>query len=201
MTNVSRGYGFVRFSDELEQQRSLAEMQGQFCGSRPMRISMATPKTRDRVPNGMPNLSMSPPQSSMMANMNGMGMGMTGMNMGMGMSYGAGPQGHGQYNQFTDPHNTTVFVGGLSAFVTEDELRRLVNFCSLSYDLDSQSDLLCSYFQPYGMITYVKIPPGKGCGFVQFAERPAAEAAMGALNGFNIGKSFNRLCAITEAHH
>ena len=25
-------------------------------------------------------------------------------------------------NQFTDPNNTTVFVGGLSGYVTEDEL-------------------------------------------------------------------------------
>ena len=47
-------------------------------------------------------------------------------------------------NQFTDPNNTTVFVGGLSGYVTEDELR--------------------SFFQGFGEITYVKIPPGKGCG-------------------------------------
>ena len=26
-------------------------------------------------------------------------------------------------NQFTDPNNTTVFVGGLSGYVTEDEVR------------------------------------------------------------------------------
>jgi RNA recognition motif-containing protein len=43
-TGHSRGYGFVRFLSEIEQQRSLTEMQGQFCGSRPMRISLATPK-------------------------------------------------------------------------------------------------------------------------------------------------------------
>lgn len=45
-TGQSRGYGFVRFSDEGDQQRALLEMQGVYCGNRPMRISTATPKTR-----------------------------------------------------------------------------------------------------------------------------------------------------------
>jgi len=46
MTGQSRGYGFVRFSEESDQQRALVEMQGVYCGNRPMRISTATPKTR-----------------------------------------------------------------------------------------------------------------------------------------------------------
>jgi len=33
-TGLSRGYGFVRFSNEQEMQRAMAEMQGQYCGSR-----------------------------------------------------------------------------------------------------------------------------------------------------------------------
>lgn len=46
VSGQSRGYGFVRFSDETDQQRALVEMQGVYCGSRPMRISTATPKNR-----------------------------------------------------------------------------------------------------------------------------------------------------------
>ncbi len=46
VTGQSRGYGFVRFSEESDQQRALVEMQGVYCGNRPMRISTATPKTR-----------------------------------------------------------------------------------------------------------------------------------------------------------
>jgi len=46
VTGQSRGYGFVRFSEETDQQRALVEMQGVYCGNRPMRISTATPKTR-----------------------------------------------------------------------------------------------------------------------------------------------------------
>ncbi|KAG0197750.1 hypothetical protein BGX28_008728 [Mortierella sp. GBA30] len=156
-TGLSRGYGFVRFSDENDQQRSLQEMQGVYCGSRPIRISMATPK----------------PKAS------------TGGMVGMGAVAGVTPSGYGYHsatqptspqhglNQFTDPNNTTVFVGGLSGVAHEDELR--------------------SVFAAYGDITYVKIPPGKGCGFVQFVHRQSAEMAINQLNGYLIGNSRVRL--------
>ena len=41
----SRGYGFVRFLDETDQQRALIEMHG-YSGvnQKPMRVSLATPK-------------------------------------------------------------------------------------------------------------------------------------------------------------
>jgi RNA recognition motif-containing protein len=88
--------------------------------------------------------------------------------------YGAQQQQQQQpMNQFTDPNNTTVFVGGLSGYVTEDELR--------------------SFFQGFGEITYVKIPPGKGCGFVQFVQRHAAEMAINQMQGYPIGNSRVRL--------
>jgi RNA recognition motif-containing protein len=35
VTGVSRGYGFVRFTDEADQQRALIEMHGLYCLSRP----------------------------------------------------------------------------------------------------------------------------------------------------------------------
>jgi len=97
------------------------------------------------------------------------------------MQWGMAPQFYNQaafnpmqpMNQFTDPNNTTVFVGGLSGYVTEDELR--------------------SFFQGFGEITYVKIPPGKGCGFVQFVHRHAAEMAINQMQGYPIGNSRVRL--------
>jgi len=39
----------------------------------------------------------------------------------------------------------------------------------------------------------VKIPVGKGCGFVQFADRKSAEDAIESLNGTVIGKNTVRL--------
>lgn len=172
LSGMSRGYGFVRFSDESDQQRALSEMQGVYCGNRPMRISTATPKNKGP------------------SNMGGGGGGAMGMqgghnpNMGyppqpgmgyppMGNAYGNQGAQQQPMNQFTDPNNTTVFVGGLSGYVTEDELR--------------------SFFQGFGEITYVKIPPGKGCGFVQFVQRHAAEMAINQMQGYPIGNSRVRL--------
>lgn len=154
VTSTSRGYGFVRFSDEGEMQRALSEMQGVYCGSRPMRISTATPKNKGG-PNGG---SVSP------------GSNQQGMYQVPPNAPYYGSQG---VNQFTDPNNTTVFVGGLSGYVSEDELR--------------------SYFNNFGEITYVKIPPGKGCGFVQFVTRQSAEAAITQMQGYPIGNSRVRL--------
>lgn len=65
--------------------------------------------------------------------------------------------------QDLDPSNTTLFIGGLSASVSEIELREV--------------------FGRYGDIVYVKVPPGKNCGFVQFTDRSAAERGMMEMNG------------------
>ncbi|KAI9732072.1 MAG: hypothetical protein M1818_007667 [Claussenomyces sp. TS43310] len=164
ISGMSRGYGFVRFSDEGDQQRALTEMQGVYCGNRPMRISTATPKNKSGggAPGGMGGMPGGVPGS--------MPPGMYSMGAPPPMGYYGAPQ---PMNQFTDPNNTTVFVGGLSGYVTEDELR--------------------SFFQGFGEITYVKIPPGKGCGFVQFVQRHAAEMAINQMQGYPIGNSRVRL--------
>ncbi|KAF1944679.1 RNA-binding domain-containing protein [Clathrospora elynae] len=166
ISGMSRGYGFVRFASEEDQQKALTEMQGVYCGNRPMRISTATPKNKSGGPGGPGGMGMPP----------GGGVGPGGPNMGM-YTMGAPPMGYygaaQPMNQFTDPNNTTVFVGGLSGYVTEDELR--------------------SFFQGFGEITYVKIPPGKGCGFVQFVQRHAAEMAINQMQGYPIGNSRVRL--------
>ncbi|KAG8905264.1 RRM protein [Tulasnella sp. 403] len=73
----------------------------------------------------------------------------------------------------SDPYNTTVFVGGLSGLISEDTLR--------------------TFFGPFGDIHYVKIPPGKGCGFVQFVRKADAEMAIEKMQGFPIGGGRVRL--------
>lgn len=74
---------------------------------------------------------------------------------------------------FTDPNNTTVFVGGLSSEVTEQTLFML--------------------FKPFGIIQQVKIPPGKNCGFIKYSTREEAEEAIAAMQGFVIGGNRVRL--------
>ncbi|CAM8942318.1 unnamed protein product [Rhodiola kirilowii] len=72
-----------------------------------------------------------------------------------------------------DTTNTTIFVGGLDPSVTDDDLKES--------------------FSQYGEIVSVKIPLGKGCGFVQFSERKNAEEALDKMNGSEIGKQTVRL--------
>ena len=62
-----------------------------------------------------------------------------------------------------DTNNTTLFIGALSSSVTEEDLR--------------------SFFGRFGDIVYTKIPAGKGCGFVQYVNRPSAELAMQQMQG------------------
>lgn len=134
-TGRSKGYGFVRFSNEPERDRAL-EMQGYSLSGRPIRVSLATARR-------------------------------TG---GAGAAAAASAAPHPAE---LDPTNTTLFIGGLSAGVAEDQLRAI--------------------FGQYGDIVYVKIPAGKGCGFVQFVDRMAAEMAMGSLNGQIIGANAIRI--------
>ncbi|XP_022725545.1 polyadenylate-binding protein RBP47-like [Durio zibethinus] len=72
-----------------------------------------------------------------------------------------------------ESNNATIFVGGLDSDVSEDDLRQP--------------------FSQFGEVISVKIPPGKGCGFVQFANRKNAEEAIQSLNGTTIGKQTVRL--------
>ncbi|OAY24716.1 polyadenylate-binding protein RBP45B isoform X2 [Manihot esculenta] len=72
-----------------------------------------------------------------------------------------------------DPNNTTIFVGNLDSNVTDDHLREL--------------------FGQYGQLLHVKIPAGKRCGFVQFADRSCAEEALRMLNGAQLSGQNIRL--------
>ncbi|ESQ54571.1 hypothetical protein EUTSA_v10025342mg [Eutrema salsugineum] len=73
----------------------------------------------------------------------------------------------------SDPTNTTIFVGALDQSVTEDVLK--------------------SVFGQFGELVHVKIPAGKRCGFVQYANRGSAEQALSMLNGTQLGGQSIRL--------
>lgn len=137
-TGLTRGYGFVRFSNQVDQHQAMNDMQGFVIGNRPIRVSLATPKT---TTTNYECLSPTTTASSLIM-----------------------PQSQ---------QNTTVFVGGLSCPLQEEELKQ--------------------YFSIFGDIVYVKIPPGKGCGFVQYVSRQSAETAIDQMNGYQIGSSRIRL--------
>ncbi|AES90216.1 polyadenylate-binding protein RBP47B [Medicago truncatula] len=89
---------------------------------------------------------------------------------GGGHSNGAMAQGSQSEG---DSNNTTIFVGGLDSDISDEDLRQP--------------------FLQFGDVISVKIPVGKGCGFVQLADRKNAEEAIQGLNGTVIGKQTVRL--------
>uniref|UniRef100_A0A6N2KGD2 RRM domain-containing protein n=1 Tax=Salix viminalis TaxID=40686 RepID=A0A6N2KGD2_SALVM len=149
-TGRSKGYGFVRFGDEIEKTRALMEMNGAYCSSRPMRIGAATPKKPS------PYQQQFSSQALVLA----------------GGHASNGVMVHGSQSD-GDSNNTTIFVGGIDSDVTDEDLRQP--------------------FSQYGEVVSVKIPVGKGCAFVQFANRKNAEDALQSLNGTTIGKQTVRL--------
>lgn len=149
-TGRSKGYGFVRFSDENERTKAMTEMNGVYCSSRPMRVGVATPK------KSSPYQQQYSSQAVVLA--------------GGHASHGAAPQGS---QSDGESNNTTIFVGGIDSDVSDEDIRQP--------------------FSQYGEVVSVKIPVGKGCAFVQFANRKNAEDALQNLNGIVIGKQTVRL--------
>ncbi|EGF79920.1 hypothetical protein BATDEDRAFT_19794 [Batrachochytrium dendrobatidis JAM81] len=165
-TGSPKGYGFVRFGSEADQQQSLVDLQGQMIGSRPVRVSIATPKHKALGSNGhgMPGYYPIPPSymdasGAMIPN-------------SAHMIYRQPVYMH-QHLGGNDPTNSTIFIGALPATMTNDDLRK--------------------HFLPFGEIVYTKIPFGKRCGFVQFIHRQSAEMAIQEMDGKVIGGSALRL--------
>ncbi|XP_038699095.1 polyadenylate-binding protein RBP47B' isoform X2 [Tripterygium wilfordii] len=146
-TGRSKGYGFVKFSDENERNRAMTEMNGVYCSTRPMRISAATPK---KTTGFQPQFAVAKAVYPVPA-------------------YATPPV----LPVDNDTNNTTIFVGNLDPNVTEEELKQI--------------------FLQFGEIMYVKIPVGKGCGFVQFGNRTSAEEAIQRMQGNMIGQQVVRI--------
>ena len=72
-----------------------------------------------------------------------------------------------------DPNNTTVFVGSLMSMASESLLRQL--------------------FSPFGPIVTINIPKGQDCGFVQFARKDDAAAAITTMQNYPLSGGSIRL--------
>lgn len=206
VTGISRGFGFVRFSKEEDCTRALVEMQGMVINSaggqgRPLRVCTATPKNREalQITQPMPTTedsmmlyhqlqlhqhrlslptttsSSSPPRDNLFGLLAPALADAAYANPKLSTGEDALNASNNAANNTSavDPGNTTVFVGGLSSLISEDTLK--------------------TFFAPFGEIIYVKIPPGKGCGFVQFVRKIDAERAIERMQGFPIGGGRIRL--------
>ncbi|KAF6142796.1 hypothetical protein GIB67_002660 [Kingdonia uniflora] len=70
----------------------------------------------------------------------------------LGGEYGSNGASSQNFQTDEDSNNTTIFVGGLDASIIDEDLRR--------------------QFSQFGKIVSVKIPVGKGCGFVPVNRQP-----------------------------
>lgn len=195
ITGKSRCFGFVRFTDEQERERALTEMNGAWFGGRPLRVALASSrnsavKRNQEFKQFTPMGYMTAPHPSMMGGPSHFEVPLGGpLKFGapptadavLGSGMGGPPQDFmyvpsgpptmpyavNMNLQFSDPMNTTVFVGGLLHEVTEQALFTL--------------------FKNFGPILQIKIPPGKNCGFIKFNTREEAEEAILAMEGYVIG--------------
>lgn len=160
-SGLSRCFGFVRFTNDEDRKKALIEMNGQWLGGRQIRVALASPKHQNSIRNKFqqfPN-QYNPQSSNYMR-----------PDIPQSQQFQQPPP---STQDFDDPTNTTVFVGGLANGLNEDTLMAL--------------------FEAFGPILDIKVPPGKGCGFVKFVERKDAENAIEGLHGFIIGGSRIRL--------
>ncbi|GFP87008.1 polyadenylate-binding protein rbp47b' [Phtheirospermum japonicum] len=100
-TGRPKGYGFVKFADEIERNRAMIEMNGKYCSARPMRISAAAPK----------KMATGAQQQYAAAKA-----------IYPAPVYSAPVQTVPVDN---DLNNTTIFIGNLDPNVNEDELRQI----------------------------------------------------------------------------
>lgn len=202
-SGLSRCFGFVRFGSEDDRRRALIDMNGEWLDGRQIRVALATPKHQQGGNNNMNKFSNNnninnnnnmnnnfmnnnnnnnnnkfnnrnynrPMDQQMYVNaMNGQ---MPPGPMGFYATGPPPPPSPFNDNSGSDPNNTTVFVGGLANGLNEDTLQAL--------------------FESFGTIVNIKVPQGKGCGFVKFQQREDAETAIENMQGFVIGGSRIRL--------
>eukprot|EP00735_Rhodelphis_limneticus_P013927 TRINITY_DN7893_c0_g1::TRINITY_DN7893_c0_g1_i1::g.23740::m.23740 TRINITY_DN7893_c0_g1::TRINITY_DN7893_c0_g1_i1::g.23740 ORF type:complete len:513 (+),score=77.86,sp/Q9LEB3/RBP47_NICPL/35.29/2e-54,RRM_1/PF00076.17/2.4e-11,RRM_1/PF00076.17/7.5e-12,RRM_1/PF00076.17/1.6e-10,RRM_6/PF14259.1/7.5e-05,RRM_6/PF14259.1/0.00014,RRM_6/PF14259.1/4.7e-09,RRM_5/PF13893.1/3.5e+03,RRM_5/PF13893.1/0.13,RRM_5/PF13893.1/0.015,RRM_5/PF13893.1/2.3e-07,RRM_3/PF08777.6/2e+03,RRM_3/PF08777.6/0.2,Nup35_RRM_2/PF14605.1/8. len=199
LTNQAKGYGFVRFYDAADRDRALQQMQGVFCGVKPIRLALATPKkgagatgtgttTGGAAPAGnLPpwansggssssNTSSGASSAAAAAAYSGAAaMDPTAYMAAMYSSYGgyydpAYYQNYAAYSMMpTDPTNTIVHVTNMDPAVTDQEIRAL--------------------FAYYGNVLELKVTSARSTAFVQYSTAAEARSAIMSLNGWQLGNN------------
>jgi nucleolysin TIA-1/TIAR len=120
----SRGYGFLAFRDKTDAEQAIATMNGEWLGSRAIRVNWANQKTQ-----GSPAVGMSPrpggaAQGTAPAPINFQG----------------GPLTYESVVQQTPAFNTTVYVGNLVPYCTQADLIPLFQSIGYLSEIRMQSD-------------------------------------------------------------
>ncbi|KAJ2083241.1 E3 ubiquitin-protein ligase pub1 [Coemansia sp. RSA 988] len=132
----SRGYGFVAFRDRADAEDAIGQMNGEWLGSRAIRVNWANQKSSKKYDSSAQQLQQQQPQQP--------------------LSYEAVRDQTAQYN-------TTVYVGNLTNYTTQEQLQQL--------------------FQLYGFVMEVRMQPERGFAFIKLDTHEAAAMAITQLQG------------------
>ncbi|ODQ81471.1 hypothetical protein BABINDRAFT_159755 [Babjeviella inositovora NRRL Y-12698] len=162
-TGRSRGYGFVSFSESGDAEAALQTMQGEWISGRAIRLNWASHKQNNRdfrahhahhaVPHGAAPAQGSPLQGG------------APLTAPMGVPV-MSPQSYDLVLRQTPSWQTTVYLGNLAHFTTQNELIPLL--------------------QNFGFIVDFKFHPERGCAFVKYDSHERAALAIVQLAGFNV---------------
>ncbi|KAH8926776.1 RNA-binding domain-containing protein [Atractiella rhizophila] len=157
-TGKSRGYGFLAFRDKADAEQGIATMNGEWLGSRAIRVNWANQKNQGGPTGAGPGMPMG----------GGGGGAMPGVPTGP--RAGAAPmQSYAQpsYDQGAGAgpafNNTTIYVGNLVPYTTQNDLIPL--------------------FQGYGYIVEIRMQSDRGFAFVKLDSHENAANAIVSLNG------------------
>ncbi|KAJ2159894.1 E3 ubiquitin-protein ligase pub1 [Coemansia sp. RSA 552] len=126
----SRGYGFVAFRDRADAEKAIAQMNGEWLGSRAIRVNWANQKASAR-PKHTPEHQA--------------------------------PLAYESVRDQTAQYNTTVYVGNLTNYTTQEQLQAL--------------------FQGFGFVLEFRMQPERGFAFVKMDSHENAAMAITQLNG------------------
>jgi nucleolysin TIA-1/TIAR len=119
----SRGYGFLAFRDKTDAEQAIATMNGEWLGSRAIRVNWANQKTQG-----------GPTSSSTGSPMSGAGTAPAPMN------FLGGPLSYETVVGQTLPYNTTVYVGNLVPYCTQADLIPLFQSIGYLSEIRMQAD-------------------------------------------------------------
>jgi len=151
-TGRSRGYGFVAFRDRADADKALTSMDGEWLGSRAIRCNWANQK-------GQPSMSQ---QNAMAA----MGMTPTTPYGGHHHFPTHGIQSYDMIVQQTPAWQTTVYVGNLTPYTTQNDLIPL--------------------FQNFGYTVETRFQADRGFAFVKMDTHENAAMAICQLSGYQV---------------
>jgi nucleolysin TIA-1/TIAR len=149
----SRGYGFLAFRDKTDAEQAIATMNGEWLGSRAIRVNWANQKTQ-----GAPAVGGAPPPRP-----GNMGGAPGGGGAPAPINFQGGPLSYETVVTQTAPYNSTVYVGNLVPYCTQADLIPL--------------------FQSIGYLSEIRMQADRGFAFVKLDTHEHAAMAIVQLQG------------------